>query len=596
MSKEEIRTTRKLVYESTNTKKSIIQIYKNNPVRLPKSMVSIPKWVLVFFGLLIALLTIVLLAAILIVLTAPRAAQYMENCTSRSCQSGLNMKCINQVCKCESNRYYMKGCVEKKSYDESCAVEYECLSDKGLTCFNGKCKCNKTQYWHTDKCANRYTYGEFCSDDQCLSTIMLECINSICQCNSTRFWNSFGCIRKRTVGERCYNDGDCIENQILKCHNGTCGCLPTWEYFDSQLRFCQPKINESQTCSLTEQCLGEMQCLNQNCTCGSFFYFMSYNYTCLPQASFNQSCTTNITCRGDLGLFCSIDGTCVCDPVTQYWNSTMCATYLTYGQTGCTSDSDCRPNLSLTCNSYLMSYSCNCPNESLTSMCDCPRIMNNESYWNSTHCVSAGIIGSQCTYDYECQTITLGLACISNQCTQKCQIGWSYHSGKCYKMFSNSGSCTPDSTGKGCDENDINQNCVTQATPSQSKLAILSSSDIFYFTRTMDPNADKSGFIDSYIGGYWEGLYDTTSTTTCDCDWSWTCSDSGCIYQWVWMNGIQINTVGSVGGWCGSNVKTNRGNNPTGSNNFDFCVRTKDDCFTENNCEDNSNFICEYQA
>lgn len=602
MSNEEMnknKNSRKLVYESTNSSKSIIQIYKNEYVPLPKSMVSIPKWVLVFLGLLVALLTIVLLAAILVVLTAPRAAQYMEFCNGRSCQTGLNMKCIDKVCKCESNKYYMKGCLEKKSDGKSCAFTYECLSEKGLYCLNGKCQCNKTQYWDTNTCTSRYSYGEFCSNDQCLSTVMLSCINGICQCDSTRFWNGIGCIKKRSEGERCYNDDECIETKFLKCHSGKCECVATWEYFDNQLGHCQPKINESQTCVSTVQCLGEMQCLNQNCTCGSFSYFETYNYTCLSQALFNQSCKANVTCRGDLGLYCSLDGVCVCDSITQYWNSTMCANYLTYGQTGCTSDADCNSNQFLTCNTYLMSYSCNCPNQSLTSMCDCPRTKNNESYWNSSHCVRAKNTGDACSYDYECQTLTLSHKCDVGVCTVKCDSGWSYFNNKCYSIISNNGGCSPlNSTNYGCDETNVISKCTS--VKSTSQLAIFTDVDIFYFARSIDSSQDKTLFDDSYIGGYWQG---TGTSTNCDCNWSWSCSNAGggpssgtCNYNWVWVDGSLIDTTFATGGWDGGGFNTNNGVGSGASANirYDFCVRTKTDSFAGNNCVDDRNFICEY--
>lgn len=587
--------SRKLIYESTTESKSKIQIYKSLPVPLPKSLIQIPKWFFYLLIMFIILLGIVLLTAIIVVFNAPRAGQYLESCDGRSCQSGLNLKCIDKVCKCESNKYYEKSCVSKKFYGERCSYSYECLEDKGLNCFNGKCQCGKLKYWSNGFCRNRYSYGEFCEDDQCLSAVMLSCIDDVCQCDETRFWNNQGCIRKRNIGDRCFNDIECNQTQLTTCYNGLCDCKPIWQYYDPDLQLCLPKVNESQPCTSSYQCLGEMLCLDQICNCSAFFYFEISNNTCIAQVMEGESCFDNKTCRGDLGLIC-LNNVCKCESKKQFWNSTTCRDYYEYGQIGCNSDNECSPNRSLICNSELISHSCNCPITSYDRMCDCPRSFGNETYWNSTHCVPANVVNSQCTEDYECQTITLGLGCNSSVCFSFCEIGWSYFNGKCYKIFLANGNCIPLADNTGCDENDIIPKCQNQNSLHTSQLAILSKNDTFYFVRSIDTDFQKNNFIGAYIGGYWQGTGTPDNPNPkCrfGCDWSVDCG--GCTNKWMWIDGSEIITGGSLNVWCGQDPQGPHPNNDN-HNEFDFCVRIGSNlnCFENGLCEEDKNFICEY--
>jgi hypothetical protein len=370
---------------------------------------------------------------------------------------------------------------------------------------------------------------------------------------------------------------------LLKCYKGICGCDSVWEYYNTNFKQCLPKINESQPCSSSEQCLGNMECnVNQTCSCDSYHYFETFNYTCIEQVLDGKPCIKNITCREDLGFLCSTGGECTCDTRIQFWNSSSssCEDYYTYGDIGCLSDSDCDPSQSLVCNKWLMSYSCNCPNTSYVSMCDCPRTFGNESYWNSTLCVPAGGVGSPCNKDYECQTITQGLACLNKTCSKICEGNWSYFEEKCYQIFPANGGCT-----SGCDVENIKPKCVNQNSQGTSQLAILSTDEIFYFTRSMDPDPEKKYFSDAYIGGYWANI----------------------TQEWKWINGNQIITNGSLSVWCGNipNSGTNQGSmgvsNPAANAvNADssICVRisTTLDCYKNNVCEDDQNFICEYTA
>lgn len=190
------------------------------------------------------------------------------------------------------------------------------------------------------------------------------------------------------------------------------------------------------------------------CQCLTGFYFDSASYSCLSQTLINTTCSANFTCRTDLGLNCD-NGICHCIASKKFWSSLGCTGVLTYGQTGCTMDSECQS--SLICNLNVALNNCNCPIMSKTGMCDCPRIDGNEKYWDSNveMCVPAVVFGMVCSIDYMCQTITQGATCSSyGNCycgingvlstNNKCKTCGSlkYYNAKCYGSIACSGITT----------------------------------------------------------------------------------------------------------------------------------------------------------
>ena len=98
---------------------------------------------------------------------------------------------------------------------------------------------------------------------------------------------------------------------------------------------------------------------------------------------------------------------------TAWFNNSICIQPIDYAGTYCTQDSDCVPSVGLICTS---TTACGCPSASVASMCDCPKVVNNETYWDGTQCVAAGIQGDLCDTsgvnpDYQCQTLTYNLYC-----------------------------------------------------------------------------------------------------------------------------------------------------------------------------------------
>jgi hypothetical protein len=440
-----ISDSSKVVHELETSNGSIISIVKKPAESIGRSMMAVPRWIVYAIGGVIILLGIILAAGIVYINQAPRSALYTEDCQGRSCKSGLNLKCISNKCTCLSNQYYSKGCQQKKTYNEKCNRLNECDEDKSLKCQNGFCQCSITKYWNENlvACNDRKTYGEVCKNDNCLSeTQILSCIDGFCQCESTRFWTQKMCHLKRNQDQICYGNNECDDTQALLCRNGKCNCDSIWEYYDTNTRKCQRKLNESQACVETKQCLGHLQCSSGECSCGSFIYFEPFNFTCITQVSVNESCQKDIQCRMDLGLTCQ-SNKCQCNAGKQVWfnNTIGCVDYFNYSSVGCARNSHCQPGKSLICNLNPTSNQCNCPLTSIISMCDCNRVNGNEFYWNGSKCVSAKAEFSSCIFSHECLK---PMTCNSTSKTCLCPFTQYYNSAtySCNPKSLNAASCS----------------------------------------------------------------------------------------------------------------------------------------------------------
>lgn len=164
-----------------------LYIFKKDP-NGNRSLVNVPCWLASICSCFGLLLLAILIAAIVILLNAKKPALYGKNCENRSCQSGLNMKCIDNICTCHSDEYYAASCYAKRTFGMFCDRNYQCLETKRLECLDGKCVCNSTQYWTGSICMNKKTYRQTCSGDQCLTDLLLYCNKKtgFCECNSTR--------------------------------------------------------------------------------------------------------------------------------------------------------------------------------------------------------------------------------------------------------------------------------------------------------------------------------------------------------------------------------------------------------------------------
>lgn len=248
-------------------------------------------------------------------------------------------------------------------------------------------------------------------------------------------------------------------------------CNLTYMYFDSTSLRCETKKIESESCTSSIQCLGDMICSGGTCQCSNAVthYFEYKNLSCSSKTLNYTSCYENRTCRSDLGLSCQNDF-CQCS-VDLFWNSKNCSTPLTYANSKCIADTHCQTSLGLICNGYPTSVTCNCPTTSSVGMCDCPL----NTYWNGSQCVPRFIEYENCSYSYQCVT---GLSCDSCSLTcinsSACLSGWSPYYGKCFKIIYDD------------DYDDLVALCSSLNPTKQSQLAVADSSTFNYLKCKFD--------------------------------------------------------------------------------------------------------------
>jgi len=116
----------------------------------------------------------------------------------------------------------------------------------------------------------------------------LECISTQCQCSTSLFWNGTHCDSYKTYLESCltqqgeFSNISCLASQNLHC------------------------ATKGQNAGL--------------CSCNTNFYFDAANSRCVAQKLNNQTCSSSVECRNDLGLNCTL-GLCQCLS-TFFWSLT----------------------------------------------------------------------------------------------------------------------------------------------------------------------------------------------------------------------------------------------------------------------------------
>jgi hypothetical protein len=145
--------------------------------KIGKNRVLVSKHWMVLGSLGLVSIGIIFVAALTVVYNAPKPGYFNESCSSRSCLSSLNLKCINKTCLCTSEQYYTKKCIDKKGYFEKCgSLTSHCKSNTNMICKDGVCKCTDTKYWNGTKCISKSNYTKTCTnDDQCYLETMVYC-------------------------------------------------------------------------------------------------------------------------------------------------------------------------------------------------------------------------------------------------------------------------------------------------------------------------------------------------------------------------------------------------------------------------------------
>lgn len=111
--------------------------------------------------------------------------KYGEFCQNivKQCVHGL--ECFNGKCSC-NQQYFWSGlkCEKTGSYGDNCEIK-KCDESRMLTC-NSKsnlCLCNDTsRFWSGYACYRKRTYNEICkNNDNCLTYQGLKCLDGLCK-------------------------------------------------------------------------------------------------------------------------------------------------------------------------------------------------------------------------------------------------------------------------------------------------------------------------------------------------------------------------------------------------------------------------------
>jgi hypothetical protein len=211
-------------YRANGELRSVLKLIYYDDVDNKKCFIRRGLLILSMIGFCI--IGIILIALIAAVCFASRKALYQENCATRSCVSNLNLKCINNTCNCDSGYLYIDKCTLKKKYLENCHLTSYCEDNMNLVCLDGVCKCNDaTNYWTGSTCVSKKTYQQVChSNNQCLTLQMFYCdtSTSLCLCDSSRYWDQSSCFPKGSINQRCNSNSECLSSQNLYCFNLKC--------------------------------------------------------------------------------------------------------------------------------------------------------------------------------------------------------------------------------------------------------------------------------------------------------------------------------------------------------------------------------------
>lgn len=160
---------------------------------LNNGQVFVPKWTLVIGIVTLVASAAVFAASIAISVTKKTNGLYKESCENRNCEIKLGLKCIDKICLCPSNQFYLDKCNNLSTYGQRCHQKEHCKSEENLICgITSKCDCELKNYWdiHLKKCFPRKSYSEACNGDECKKDLNLVCDSGLCNCyNKQMYYN-----------------------------------------------------------------------------------------------------------------------------------------------------------------------------------------------------------------------------------------------------------------------------------------------------------------------------------------------------------------------------------------------------------------------
>ena len=241
---------------------------------------------------------------------------------------------------------------------------------------NYVCECNTITYYDTylGYCASKKSLGFFCIDSiECDYTLHLICgSDGFCECISGFTWSSLlgsaQCIRIREVGETCSANSECVDGSYCtKATSGTYRCLcPSGQFASHATRRCETLLKVNERCGYPQQCQQYSTCKQAKigdgsvyCLCIQNYYYDAITASCVPQKTYNQSCSSNNECLTSVNYQC-VSSVCQCN-TDSYWNGTYCVGVLGYGQP-CNYTNQCNSSMicSLITQSPITQYGCIC--------------------------------------------------------------------------------------------------------------------------------------------------------------------------------------------------------------------------------------------
>lgn len=164
---------------------------KTNPTKKLESFsdgnIILSKWIIIIFFILFTAFGAILVVSIVISLTKKPNGLYNESCDNRPCEKKLGLKCIEKICLCAVNQFYIDKCYNLSSFNEICKINDHCKQNELLLCgLKSKCNCAKENYWNNDlkKCLPKKSFAEICDGDQCIDNLICEF--GFCKCSNSK--------------------------------------------------------------------------------------------------------------------------------------------------------------------------------------------------------------------------------------------------------------------------------------------------------------------------------------------------------------------------------------------------------------------------
>lgn len=175
-------------YRENGELKSIYQYIDKDP----RKTCLIPRWAVFLSSSIGCCILLALIAALAVVYFWWRPSLHQESCLNgRNCIKGLDLKCINGTCLCDTGYFYSNKCTLKKNYMEQCHQTSQCKDNMNMICKDGVCECESYYYWNGSCCTNENLINKQCKNDvECITDTVLYCDTNlgICACdNYTRY-------------------------------------------------------------------------------------------------------------------------------------------------------------------------------------------------------------------------------------------------------------------------------------------------------------------------------------------------------------------------------------------------------------------------